>query len=399
MRNAVPRIVIVDPYPTSRETLKSILQGTDWVLVVAECGRYDAALETLTQTQPDGVIINLDDNPPLAFQLIKQSLPHLPKLAVIALASRPELLVQAHRHGAKALLDYPPQLEDLSAALKNLSTGRSLNRPIRANTIAILSARGGVGSTTIAVNLGCVLAANTDHQVTLVDLDLLQGSADVALDVLPEYCLSDLIVHIDQLDLHLLLGVLTKHDSGLHLLARPRQMQEITELTPEQARRMFMLLRIISSHLLFDLSKGWLVTDLTAMDLADHILLVLKPNIVSIRNAALIIASLAAEKLDDKIRIIVNQVGGTEDEEISVSKIEETLGRPVFWFLPYDVKTVSGAWNAGIPLILYAPRSKIHQSIVGLAAALDRPVESLQSKPTGKPNLSPATVQELRSLK
>ena len=122
--------------------------------------------------------------------------------------------------------------------------------------IAVCGATGGVGTTSLAVNLGCALAANAKNSVCLVDLDLSLGDADVFLDTIPDYTLVDVAQNVTRLDFTLLKRSLTKHSSGLFLLPRPVQLEDAAHVTPEDLQRMIGLLKATFTHLILDLVEG-----------------------------------------------------------------------------------------------------------------------------------------------
>jgi pilus assembly protein CpaE len=120
-----------------------------------------------------------------------------------------------------------------------------------------------------------------------------------------------------------------------------------------------------------DLSKSFTPTDVTAMRMADVILLVTQLELTSLRNAVRILMTLEQEPgLGEKVRVVVNRVGG-EDGDISLKKAEETINRTIFWQVPNDTKAVIGSRNAGVPLIQHAPRCKAQQAFAGLARLLN----------------------------
>src|SRR5207245_10744807 len=99
------------------------------------------------------------------------------------------------------------------------------------------------------------------------------------------------------------------------------------------------------------------------------ILLVCQLELSSLRNVVRMMLTLSADaELDSKIRIIVNRFGSECD--ISQKKAEETIGKPIFWQVPNDPKSMMESRNQGVPLVTYAPRSKVQQSFVGLVAQL-----------------------------
>src|SRR5206468_8408445 len=126
------------------------------------------------------------------------------------------------------------------------------------------------------------------------------------------------------------------------------------------------------SHLVLDLSKALTPTDLTALRMADQILLVAQLELGSLRNVVRILMALGNEEgLSEKVRIVMNRVGADYAEgDISLKKAEETIGKPIFWQIPNDSKPMLGARVNGVPLLQHAPRCRAQQSLSGLAHAL-----------------------------
>src|SRR5207302_1215232 len=132
--------------------------------------------------------------------------------------------------------------------------------------VAVVGSRGGIGCTSLGVNLGCNLAQlDKHHNVAMIDLDLALGDADVALDLIPDYTLADVALNIERLDMTFLRRSLCKHATGLSLLPHPVQMEDISLIHEDHLGRVIGLLRASYTHLIFDLSKRFTPTDLTAM--------------------------------------------------------------------------------------------------------------------------------------
>jgi pilus assembly protein CpaE len=122
--------------------------------------------------------------------------------------------------------------------------------------------------------------------------------------------------------------------------------------------------------------------------MADVILLVAQLELSSLRNVVRMLLTLGAEEgLSDKVKVIMNRVGSDFMEgDISLKKAEETIGKPIFWQIPNDAKAMIGSRNAGVPLIQFAPKSKVHSSLMGLAAALsgrNNGADKKQQQPKG----------------
>jgi pilus assembly protein CpaE len=245
--------------------------------------------------------------------------------------------------------------------------------------ISVTGATGGVGSTSLAVNLGCCLAANPANSVVLLDLDLCLGDADVFLDTIPEYTLSDVAQNIGRLDLTLLKRSLTKHDTGLYLLPRPVQMEDARLITNEELSRVLGLLKASFTHIIIDTSKGFNSLDMQVLTEADIVLLVTQLDLPCLRNVVRLLMSFKESgKFDDKVKIVVNRAG-YETGQISLRKAQETIGREIYWQIPNDYRVMVEVRNNGVPLMQQAPRAAITQSINQLAAAISGNAEAQSS--------------------
>jgi pilus assembly protein CpaE len=376
----VQRVAIVDPSDSTREPLRNLLLGVESVWLDAECTRYEFFVDVAHQSNPDVVVIALDADHAKALQLIQQLGVECPGMPILAVSARGDgqSILQALRAGAKEFLTQPVVLEELLVALQRLRQARIGTDGTPSNgtatrealVLAVVGSRGGVGCTSIAVNLGCSLAQDSANSVALIDLDLALGDADVALDLIPDYTLADVAMNIDRLDMTFLKRSLCKHATGLSLLPHPVQMEDISLIHEDHLQRVIGLLRASYNQLIFDLSKRFTPTDLTAMRMADAVLLVAQLELTSLRNVVRMVHTLGQEDgLAEKVKVIINRVGA-EECEITLKKAEETIGRPIFWQIPNDYRNMLGARNAGVPLVQHAPRSKAQLSIQGLAAAL-----------------------------
>ncbi|MBY0524884.1 MAG: AAA family ATPase [Gemmataceae bacterium] len=383
------RVAIVDPLDATREPLRNLLLGVDSVWLEAECARYEFFFDVINQSNPDVVIVSLDADRSKALQLIAQLGSEYPDMPILAVSNDDKAILQAMQRGAKFFLTQPVVLEELLQALRRLpdrgggggggssdsdEPGKTPRRQTQSSqVIAILGSRGGIGCTSIAVNLGCSLAQDPDNNVALVDLDLALGDADVALDLIPDHTLADVALNIERLDMAFLRRALIKHEAtGLSLLAHPMQMQDVGLIHEDHLQRLLNLLRATYTHLLLDLSKGLTPTDLTGLRMADTILLVAQLELSSLRNVVRMLLTLGNEEgLSDKVKVIMNRVGSDFMEgDISLQKAEETIGKPIYWQIPNDARSMISSRNAGVPLIQHAPKSKVQSALTGLAGAL-----------------------------
>lgn len=372
----VLRLALVDPDDSSRETLKKLLLGMDTIWLEAECSRYEFFPDVVSQSAPDVGMVSLDGDPEKALALLQRMRRDAPDCALLAVSSSSDgqLILQSMRAGAREFLTLPMSIEDLMSALSRISESKygSENSSSRATKIvAVAGASGGVGCTSVAVNLGCMLAARPEFTVALVDLDLAIGDADVFLDAIPDYSLIDVTQNVSRLDFQLLKKSLTKHSSGLYLLPRPVQLQDVELITPESLRRVFGLLKATFSHIVIDVSKGFTLIDQAAFEFADEVLMVVQLDLPCLRNLVRLQMSFdEIEGLGEKLKIVVNRVG-LESGQIKLKKARETIGRDIFAQIPNDYRTMIEVRNNGVPLYEQAPKAPITHAMNDLALKIN----------------------------
>jgi len=398
------RIAIVDPTESTRESLRTLLLGVDFVWLEAECARFEYFFDVIQQSMPDLAIVALDADKNKALQMIGQLSVEHPRLPILTISHDHQALLQSLQRGAKYFLTHPVGLEDMLAALRRAlgettSTDQSRNpepgSPSRmsgnSTMIAVLGSRGGVGTTSLAVNLASTLAIEPANGVALIDLDLALGDADIALEVngTDNISIADLARNIERLDMNYLKRAMVRHEeTGLAILRHPLEIADVSLIHEGHVERVLNLLKISYSHLIVDLSKSLLPTDLMALRMADQILLVAQLELSSLRNVVRLIHSFGGEdNLADKVRVVINRVGAESLEEgISLKKAEEVIGKPIFWQVPNDTKAMIAARVAGSPLVKHNPKSRAQVAINGLANAVcGKPAgqSSTEIKPKG----------------
>jgi pilus assembly protein CpaE len=185
--------------------------------------------------------------------------------------------------------------------------------------------------------------------------------------------IADLARNIERLDMSFLRRALVRHEgTGLAILRHPLEIGDIGVIHEGHVERVLNLLKISYSHLVIDLSKSLLPTDLMALRMADLILLTAQLELSSLRNVVRLIHWLGGEEgIAEKVRVVVNRVGSESVEEgIGLKKAEEVIGKPIFWQIPNDPKAMIAARVAGAPLVKYSPKSKAQQAIDGLARTI-----------------------------
>lgn len=367
------RISICDPDEASREDLKKFLIGMESVWLEADGSRYDFFPDIVAQATPDVAIIDIDGDEEQALKLIETISRAHPECGVVAVSRRTDgqLILKAMRSGAREFLSSPVQLDELMGALDRVTASSDGSKRTNSGAvIAVAGASGGVGSTTIAVNLAVSLAQNPANSVALLDLDLALGDADVFLDMMPDYTLLDVAQNISRLDLTLLRKSLTKHDTGVYLLPRPVQIEDNAEINQGNFLKAMGLMKASFTHLVLDLSKSYSELDMAALSASDHIVLLTQLDLPCLRNVVRLLSALETKDgLKDRVRVVVNR-SGLDNSQISSQKAEETIAREIFWRIPNNYAIVSDCRNNGVPLVKSAPKAVITHSISELSSKL-----------------------------
>ena len=375
------RLAICDPNNATREPLRNLLLGIEAVYLEAESNRYEFFRDVIEQYRPDIAIITLDSDPNRGLQLVQTLATEYPQTSILAVSSRADgpFILQTLRSGAKEFLPLPLQLEDLLTVLdriKGVTSEQGGQGPLTGQgaaggiLIAVAGSRGGIGCTSISVNLASCLASFPENKVVIVDLDLALGDTNIMLDFRPTYTLADLASNISEVDQKFLKGVLFQHSSGVMVLPHPENLDDLGLIHEEHILRLLSLLRSTFTHVIVDLSKSFRPTDVAAMRVADMIFMIGQLELSSVHNIARLMPTFkSVEGLYEKVRIIMNRTGA-EDQMISRAKAEEFMAMQIFWQVANDTKAMMGARNEGKPLIQFAPKSKSCQDLLELARML-----------------------------
>jgi len=379
----VIRVVLVDPLEESRTSLQRLLGGITTIWLSDVVSSYQEATTRAKDIAANLTIIVLDQDPDQAVDLI-QTLTQANSSAVVLPASRNSdsgVILKAVRAGAREFLTLPADPTEVLDTIRRLLRGRneSLSTTVQGpRIITVTGAAGGVGCTTLAVNLATTLAAAKDQETILLDLDLMFGSVDACLDITPDHTLSHVAQNFERLDLTLLKRSIARHDSGLYVLPHPVTMHDAAAIDPETLRRLFGLLRVTFNTVVIDTSKGLQSSDFTAFEMSDVILVVVQLDLVCLRNTSRLLGLFREyEGLTERVKLVVNRAGAF-DSEISQKKAEQTLKMPISWAIPNAGKVFHEARIKGVPLSLIAKGSRPHQAFLEIARAL-RPAGADQS--------------------
>jgi len=245
----------------------------------------------------------------------------------------------------------------------------SVSQPQTGKVIVVFSSKGGVGKTTLAVNLAMALNLLSHHEVALVDLDLQFGDVAALLGDLPPGNIHDLAVAptVDRLSIERVLAKVGNTD--VNMLASPALPQESEDIRPELVVRVLQMLKETHAYVVVDTAPGFSDVNVAALDYADYVLTVLTPDVVTIRTIkqALDLFWNGFHYSATKVRLVLNRAGTRSG--IEAQDIVGALGTGMFWEMPSDGNWPVKAANQGRALMQFQPTSQLAQSIREMARA------------------------------
>lgn len=303
---------------------------------------------------PDIVFLDLGRNSEPFLEFASQLRRHWPAVKVIACSQNvppnPQLLLDAMRSGVQDFISKPvegPSLTDLLQRVAKELRGKDLVGNDR--LIVIMGAKGGVGTTTVAVNLGVQLSTFARKRTVLLDFARPLGNAHLLLDVHVRFGFRDAVTNLDRLDSHFFAGLLTAHKTKLDLLGGVTQPEEWQDINVALLDRVVNVAQNSFDIVLMDmgsqLSSDWS----SILRMARLILVVAEANVPALWTLDRRLLALKGFGVEpDRARIIINRWHKGDDEILK--GIEKQISKPVFACFPNDFRKASQAMNLGTPL-------------------------------------------------
>jgi pilus assembly protein CpaE len=276
----------------------------------------------------------------------------------------PKVILRSLQIGADVFMDITELEIDFKGALRRLLLRPEVAGP-PGNLVAVLSASGGCGASTLAVNLAAVMARSRG-KCLLIDLNPSQGDLPTLLDLRPRFTLADVALNEARLDQAMFDKMLVRHPSGIHLLASPPDLADARAVTARGVKHVLSLARKLFAETIVDLEDCFHADQVEVLQQATGILLLCRLDFTSLRNTRRLLDHLA--RLDirqNRIRVVVNQHG--QANALPVDEAEEALREKLTSFIPYDPKTINAANNTGIPAVVKDPNGRLAKSISELA--------------------------------
>jgi len=271
----------------------------------------------------------------------------------MAAEANPDLILQAMRAGANEFFAWPPSRSALDEALQRAAARRatSPSGAPESKIIVFFGAKGGAGTTTIAVNCGVDIARLRKRPTLIVDLKPGLGEVTLFLGVRSRYTLLDALDNLHRLDSEFMRELVVKHKSGLEILAGSDLFDRPGGSDSAALEEIFRILGRQYEYILVDAGSQLNAPAVAGLYTADQICLIASPDVPSVRNAQRLLDRIGQLGTSGgRVRLLLNRAA--EPYPIPPAQIEKAIGLPIFQTFLSDYKTVSTALNSGVPIAL-----------------------------------------------
>jgi pilus assembly protein CpaE len=365
------RILIVDDIPETRENVRKLLQFESDLEVIGHAATGGEAIELAVRQRPDVVLMDInmpDADGIVASQTITEKVPGT-QVIIMSVQSEADYLRRAMLAGARDFLMKPFSGDELVEAVRNVyrskpapvvpalslatsaaggAAGPDGRRARLGKILTVFSPKGGIGCTTVAVNMA-VTMAEAGHRTVLIDGSLQFGDVGVMLNMKSNASIIDVVERSSDLDADLISSVLMTHESGLHVLLAPPRPEMAELVKAADVKKILEAMRVLFDFVVIDTGTNLDDVNLALLDMADRIVLVTRQSLPSLKNVSRFFdLSEVLEYEREKVVLVINHA--SKRMNITVKDIEDTLKWPAVAVIPED-PTAYDAADQGRPLV------------------------------------------------
>jgi pilus assembly protein CpaE len=383
------RVLVVDDIPETRDHLTKLLGFESDIEVIGSAASGREAIQMASKMRPDVVLMDINMPDMDGITATEQLATSAPSTAVVMMSVQGEAdyLRRSMLAGAREFLVKPFSSDELTASIRQVSSrerekASRIGVPVAAGStaagpdgdygqiVAVFSPKGGVGRTTVAVNLAVAAASELGRKVVILDGSFQFGDVGVLLNLNPKSkSMADVVQVLEAGDLDSIDTFVLDHNSGVRVLLAPPSPEVAETITPAIVKKVLESLRQTHDLVVVDCTAFFNDTTLAILDSADIILTMLSLEITSIKNMRLFLE--VADQLgyeSGKVRLVLNRADSTLG--IRVADVEHSIGRKVDETIVSDGRSVVYALNRGIPFFVSNREAQVSQDILRLARSV-----------------------------
>lgn len=367
------KAVIIDNEEISRNILKNYLLESGDFEVVGEFYDYDLGYEKSITLEKAVVFVDVFADFEKAINIITSLKEKDNVLYVVAVSNKTttDNIIKVLRAGAKDFVTKPFVTTEFTNLLNEIKKTYSVaDVKNSCKIISTFSNKGGIGKTSVAVNLALEIAQMSKEKVALLDLNLQLGDVSTFLDMTPSFAMDYIADNINHLAGDDLLKSMTRYkNTSLYVIADPLSIDKSKEISASQIESILNALKKTFSYIVIDIGTNIDSKTITALNYSDLILLIAIVNLPAIRSTQRcmdLFKQLGYS--NDKIKLVLNRY--MENEDIKASDIEEVVNQKVYWKIPNNYLTMMSAINKGVPVSEINPEANISLNYKDFASKL-----------------------------
>lgn len=367
----MPKVFVIHPSQERCQDIVTALQQQDERLEISPITDQRRALAQVAEEKPDIVVVGVDSATDPALKTLEVINRNVQGVAIVVVSAEPsqELLLESMRSGSDEFVQFPIDQEELAKVLDRLYRKMGLVSGVAGKVIAVFSAKGGCGATTVACNLAVSIAKALGgvKPACVLDLNPQYGSVALSLDIRRfSHSIADAARQVDRLDEALFESYVCTHPSGADVLPAPLAVEESEEIEAEGIQRVIELCKGIYKFVILDPPHIVDSHSIVGLDLADEVFLLCDLTLPALRNTIRTVEVFRQlEYKKDKLRLIVNRY--YDSDQVSLQELSQHVDLPIHWVIPYDSQTAIHAANSGQTFEDVAPGSDLARSMTALA--------------------------------
>lgn len=348
------------------------IAGSDVAALSGVIGSLEDLAAQVKAFSPDALLLDTAGEPDAVLAEITNLPEPRPTLLIAADPNDGPMILRAMRLGVREVIALEPLGAEVEEALERIAgecaanrTEERRDRPGR--VIAVMGAKGGVGTTSIACQTAFELG-RSGARTALLDLNLPSGDVALHCDIQTPYSVANLVGD-RATDPTYLATLFTAHSSGVHVLGAPPRIEDAERVHGNHIEHAIGLMREKYDWIILDVSRSWSEASIRALDVADQILVIVVldvPTLGPARNHLDVLERLG--HTGDKVRVIANRF--TRDDPLTPRDCEEFIGRKPDHLLPNDYPSMATAVNEGRLLSDVARKSPLNAALADLVGAL-----------------------------
>jgi pilus assembly protein CpaE len=364
-------LIIYSERPEFVKKLESTFAKVESAKIIAIANDLESLERFSKKKDADGLIVDLLPGPDYVLDEI-ENISTLPSaLFMVGPQEQSDIILRAMRLGAREFFTDPPSAEALEQAFRaSLGTvAKPTNSTSEARVVGVIGAKGGVGATTVACQLGFALQA-MGKRTAIVDLNLPLGDVALHCDITPAHTLANMASDRSNTDATFVKKLLQKHESGLQIMASPNRIEEAETISIQHIGTAIRLMREEFDWIVLDISRSWNEVSTYALDSSDIVMAVSVidlPALGHLKQHLALMERLGHTK--NNVRLVANRYDKHKGS-LDRKDFADFIGRKFDFEISNDFSTVAAAIDAGCPTSKISSRAAVTREFEALAREL-----------------------------